>query len=101
MDSEYFRYHRSSAMSIPPQEIKLFLWLIIWIQPGMLTLRYEPTQRDMFTVNLKRSHGEGMRAAQNRRLDAPMFPRNLSHQATLKKEKNQKADLVVHHEHKH
>ena len=77
------------------------LWLTIWIQPGMLTLRYEPTQRDMFTVNLKRSHGEGMRAAQNRRLDAPMFPRNLSHQATLKKKKNQKADLVVHHEHKH
>lgn len=87
-------------MSIPPQEIKLFLWLIIWIQPGMLTLRYEPTQRDMFTVNLKRSHGEGMRAAQNRRLDAPMFP-SLSHQATLKKKKNQKADLVVHHEHRH
>ena len=66
------------------------LWLTIWIQPGMLTLRYEPTQRDMFTVNLKRSHGEGMRAAKNRRLDAPMFPRNLSHQATLKKEKKPK-----------
>lgn len=88
-------------MSIPPQEIKLFSWLTIWIQPGMLTLRYEPTQRDMFTVNLKRSHGEEMRAAESRRLDAPMFPRNLSHQATLKKKKNQKADLVVHHEHKH
>ena len=49
---------------------------------------------------LKRSHGEEMRAAESRRLDAPMFPRNLSHQAILKK-KNQKADLVVHHEHKH
>ena len=90
MDSEYLRYHRSSAMSIPPQEIKLFSWLTIWIQPGMLTLRYEPTQRDMFTVNLKRSHGEEMRAAESRRLDAPMFPRNLSHQAILKKKKTKR-----------
>ena len=76
--------------------------MVNYPDPGMLTLRYEPTQRDMFTVNLKRSHGEEMRAAESRRLDAPMFPRNLSHQAILKKKKkNQKADLVVHHEHKH
>lgn len=31
-----------------------------------------------------------MRAAENKRLDAPMFPRNLSHQATLKKKKKPK-----------